>query len=672
MKPNKIQSLSQIALTRLVSQKKGIDYLKNYPMLCTPKLSAMIYENLVQADQRFTSYLPRQTRAHLDRMTFNECENVMRRCRGSINEVKKLRCYDDSTFRMFLIDQDYTLFLDLANRTDDEWKRFFYNVPIDKLEMDQPDEIHRQVKLLVITRIDFAIVTRPELLRVVDNLTLDMILSYKYQIRQMHHWFNYRGRPTPKNLYVRIRAVINQTAENQLASIKAGLNDVTIRHYDQQVSSEQNLLYTEFKSIDCIYEWVKRGGYLEKLPLAFATKIVFFEIIRLGNSSVFKNLPFIKIDQPVYGSYYTSKPQLLNMTTDLCIECLTIEPGLIEFVKHLNQTAAMKDVIMNRYPKGFRYIAKHLLTLEDCRVAIIDNVENFCLIDQQEATIKLVVDRLCDGFELKSTVSYTHVGKYIKNDIDLQWLLAKKCQNPRILEKLILWLDNKVIEYIIFNRSYSDINIAIRPHLAVLATRLNMGTLQTMIVKHPKLIGKAYIPITPAMIKSACRQKIDVFNLIPDTLIRKKIFDMIFEDRELFCYAYTFAHGLYLDRPVSFRECAILFSGAQESHLLSILNILSRANHWLLFQCFYMACYSASTFKLLPCWRQNVALLGDVTEFDVRAMALVLSFDVSSGPKDLEEKIKHTNFFRSQYSNDHTGDGSDEEDSSSSESSIDE
>ena len=81
-----------------------------------------------------------------------------------------------------------------------------------------------------------------------------------------------------------------------MASIKAGLDDMTF-HVSNTV-----LLYDEFKSIDCIYEWVSRGGYLAKLPSAFATKPVLFEIIRLGNTSVFKNLPFIQIEQPIYGT----------------------------------------------------------------------------------------------------------------------------------------------------------------------------------------------------------------------------------------------------------------------------------------------------------------------------------------------------------------------------------
>ena len=234
-------------------------------------------------------------------------------------------------------------------------------------------------------------------------------------------------------------------------------------------------------------------------------------------------------------------------------------------------------------------------------------------------------------------MSYAQFGEYLKNDVDLQWVLAKKCQNAHTFDKLFLWFDNKVIEYII-NCDKVDPT----PHLSKLVDRLNMDMLQSIMVKYPKSIEKAChykIPITLDMAIAACKQK----DFIYDIKTGRKLFKLILKNPVLHCNAHIFLKSSYLDWPVSFRECAIFFCGACETDLLSILEKLRRANHWLLFQCFYMACYSISTYRLLSNWRQNVSMLSDITEFDTRAMALVLSFDNLSGTK------KYNNFFSLDY-----------------------
>ena len=81
---------------------------------------------------------------------------------------------------------------------------------------------------------------------------------------------------------------------------------------------------------------------------------------------------------------------------------------------------------------------------------------------------------------------------------------------------------------------------------------------------------------------------------------------------------------------MNFKKCARLIGSARGDFLLpkiktDILNRLERTNNKMLAWCFRVACFSRYG-QWRPLWRENVAALGEVTEFDTHTMALVLSF----------------------------------------------
>lgn len=86
---------------------------------------------------------------------------------------------------------------------------------------------------------------------------------------------------------------------------------------------------------------------------------------------------------------------------------------------------------------------------------------------------------------------------------------------------------------------------------------------------------------------------------------------------------------------MDFKKCARLIGAARDDQLPKVkVNILDRLNSWKMLQwCFRAACFSGLG-QPRSRWRENVAALGQVKEFDVQTMTLVLSFlDPNETPK---------------------------------------
>lgn len=84
---------------------------------------------------------------------------------------------------------------------------------------------------------------------------------------------------------------------------------------------------------------------------------------------------------------------------------------------------------------------------------------------------------------------------------------------------------------------------------------------------------------------------------------------------------------------MSFKKCAILLDSASDNNALVLLlrELGDCEKHWLLYFCFYIACYrqtERNIFKhtIKPNWRTNVAVLGEMVDFNVETVLAVLSF----------------------------------------------
>lgn len=617
-----IPSLAHIALKRLVSQKSSRDYLKSVRGLITPQLRASIYTNLLQIDKKFRLFMPREAIFEQEPMTYNDYQIVLTQF-DEANQFKKLKCYD-KIFRIKLIEKDYTAFATFENKTLEEWTTFFNRLPsITDLVKETPKT--KLVKQLVNQQPSMAVQIRPDLLELVDNVTVQLCIDLSK---------NERSFVPTKDLYEKIRTAVNETAESQLASIVAGLNNKTIK----QPKSYYIDLYDPFKSKECIYEWVRRGEYFSALPPEFETKEVLFEILRLGNTEVFRWLPA------------TSK---LHKTPALCMECLDICPGLIYCIDSCEQTPEMRDLILSKSMEWFPKIAPHLQTAEVCWSAVRNDFSHFISVPPKMVTpdmTKYVIDQLCSmETPFQGRYFYEVLGQCIEKSLDLQWHLIKTNKFAHVINSIIVWLDGSVIDYIVDNYS---IEAVIQPSFRSIVKHVKLDKIHALVLKHPQLIEQCYynnIPVseemcvralescgretfkyclkTPKVIKTACLHNYDIMEGASRD-DREKIIDMLFECPDLFPFACKYVEYLiFPKRPLSFRNCAIIFTGAIPDMIPNILDRLQRFGFWLLYKCFKMACYSPHQPSIRKNWRQNVEALGEVSEFNVETMALILSFD---------------------------------------------
>ena len=84
---------------------------------------------------------------------------------------------------------------------------------------------------------------------------------------------------------------------------------------------------------------------------------------------------------------------------------------------------------------------------------------------------------------------------------------------------------------------------------------------------------------------------------------------------------------------MSFKQCAILLDSASDNNELErLLRYLEDCDkHWFVYLCFYIACYRQTERNIYkhtirPNWRTNVAILGEMVDFNAETMLVVLSF----------------------------------------------
>lgn len=95
---------------------------------------------------------------------------------------------------------------------------------------------------------------------------------------------------------------------------------------------------------------------------------------------------------------------------------------------------------------------------------------------------------------------------------------------------------------------------------------------------------------------------------------------------------------------MSFKQCAILLDSASDNNELErLLRYLEDCEkHWLVYLCFFIACYQKTDcikHTIRPNWRTNVAILGEMVDFNAETVLVVLSFI------EPEEHVKITHFW---------------------------
>ena len=590
------ESLAQQALKRLIDNNTGRNCLKSLPTLITPKLYGTIYNRLFRITSIFEKYMQKPIFSNLRAVNSKE--------------------------QRALIETNYILFTYLKKKTRKDWLFFFKHVPLTLCANNREEKLEYERRLDYIRQLVnqeplLAIISRPCLLLFVKNPTVEMIVELFS--KTTHHSFQLC-------VYKKIRHVVNQSADSQFKAIISGLHNKTI------VPPRPNIgcLFEQLKSKECIYEWVRRGEFLEKLPTEFlCDDQVLLEVLRLGNTEVFKKWEGDKTE-----AWY--------------LKCLGIAPHLIRFIEHDNQTPAMRDLVLSQSMDFFPDIAQKLQTEQSCRAAIEHNFAFLCHVDEKtlsSETVKNIIDRACST-EIDDKNFYSKLGKIVSGLPDIQWYLVEKA-NDNILCETIKWLDDSIIEYIAqHNYSWKTLEKC----FDTIAQKLSRDKLEALILRYPRLVrfcevykipvseqlsvevlrdnvnNYRYCKKTPKILEIACQQKYDIKNNMSSNKEKQYTCAMFFSCPELFPYIGQYYHMLISSEiPLDFKKCAIIFLNVDESKVYAILCKLFCSGFRLLYECFSIACGNLPS-KFSANWKQNVKALGEIEVFDTVAALLLLSF----------------------------------------------
>ena len=342
---------------------------------------------------------------------------------------------------------------------------------------------------------------------------------------------------------------------------------------------------------------------LSSLPGEFSCDEVLLEVIRCGNTSVFR--------------YWKNSEK----TETWYLKCLQVNPRLISYIDACDQTPTICDFVLSKSLDLFPSISQNFQTEQNCWAALEHNIAFILNIKSCTlAMVKYVLDKICDdtaATEMKDSFFQGLVDK-IKDAKDLQWYAinrAIECKNAhvvfQIVSKAINWLDFEIIEHVLENCSANTICKC----FTAFTSRLPVNKLQSLVLQFPNLISKCRVckvPVneemsiralqedldnyqdcikTPKIVEFACQRKYNI-TYVKTNREQNLIRDMFFTCPELFQYAGLYAakliqKGVTLD----FKKCSIIFSSAPEAELKNIFQLLDRPEYWLLCKCFYIACF---------------------------------------------------------------------------------
>ena len=226
-----------------------------------------------------------------------------------------------------------------------------------------------------------------------------------------------------EKLFLEMRAIVNVSAESQLEAIAADL--------------KRRELYDPLKSTECIYAWVAQKYYLSSLPYEFETEEVLFKIVELGNVAVFKNLRENDKYDPEHRLY---------KSPELCMAILKMRPDLIRYIE--NQTSEMRDYVLNRSIKYFKFLNEDLKEENHCWAALLHNVDMFTHVPNILITTKMI-KYVIDEFDKYSKNEHSFTEKLIwflkTSPVLLRYMIKK---NPQFIIYVNWKLDDDMLEYI--------------------------------------------------------------------------------------------------------------------------------------------------------------------------------------------------------------------------------
>lgn len=652
-------SLAKMSIKRLVNCNHGRNYLKSLPTLMTPGLVDDVYNSLIKIDSKFCGYLPHD--ANIDKNNNYLPSNkdyscIFKQFGNDYKKIKNLKCCD-ANMRKSLIETHYMSFVDMENKTDDEWRLFFQRIPLTNDNInDQSIQNWHLFKQLVNQHPFVAFKSNSALFSLIDNISIEMCIAYIKEYRYMR---------IPPERYEKMRKVINESAENQLAAINGGFYNGMI-----QIQYQYRDLYDPFKSRECIYAWVKHGHLLHELPHEFYCVQVILEVLRLGNTDVFQ--------------FQVSK----QADECLLLECLAIDPSVISYIDADKITPAIRDYIQNNVSvEFFRFIPKRLHTQPMCRKAIEYSLDYLCQIDDEMCTpelIKFVLDNQQpstyplpndeneydddDNVDVEKDfyTKLVHVIEHqpnAKDMVELKWCTANKIietENIKLFFYAIDMLENSMLENIL-NKKMDDYyfltHVLIYPCVTRRLHKFRGSDIFLTLVSHcPKLIVHCknfvnvteemscdflqhdfhlfrYCLMTPKILEIICERDPDseffsyLWNVSKSTL--SQILSQFIKSPSLWKYAWGFIPHFIKSGEINFHVCSTILANVESFIQVDIvLQKLENANYWLLYKCFDLACYTKRDNKkyLLSNWRQNVIKLGSEEEFNTTTICLILSF----------------------------------------------
>jgi hypothetical protein len=413
----------------------------------------------------------------------------------------------------------------LEQRTDKEWATFFKNLPA----YHTIDANSRQlIGQLVNERVSFAlqaVCTRPinkfsaieTVLNCTEPLTIQNFAEYCKLAKK-------NDLTVSLDVYERIRATVNATAESQLEAIQSELCDYSIPleshvvHRIKQKYGDDIKFYDPFKSEQCIYAWVRKRHLLFHLPPPFDTERVLLEVIKLGNKGVFKFWPHA-------------------CSHEFYMTVLEINPELIKEIK--NQAPEMRDYVLAKNMDLFYALNDNLKTVKICWNALnhnsnllshvpadilTDEMVKFALdkyhVDGWSATTRRIVNTC---IEKSSTVLWHMIKtrpKYIFNIDDCQCTndMLDYVSNHYSYEIQRFWFSTMIASKT-FIRTDDDLSALVKrcPQLiqeCFCYSKRHLTITEEMSVaamSHNPKDYFCYCAITPKIIKMACDASIDVF-----------------------------------------------------------------------------------------------------------------------------------------------------------------
>lgn len=409
----------------------------------------------------------------------------------------------------------------LKGLTEEEWSAYFRGLSVVKLGLKggKIDPHVRQsingkplVAIPIIFRASLLSRHYTQLFTLIDYVSVPIcaeVVKAMSCCKKMH---------IPQAVEAKIRQTVNASAESQLEAIQYPLLEE---------------FFGDLQSLECIYEWVKQGKYMDSLPKRFATPEVVVELVRLGNAKVFR--------------------WFRNKTLELCMAVLKIDHTCIKWIGGDLQTKEMSDYVLSRSVDNYAYLANHLKTIDNSWKALNHNLEMFSLIPDNSTSrgmVKYVIQNFNSSINKYLEKKLIHEGNYVGDlslsrklgrclvaNADLAWYVIEK--NPELIAELSLhlWMpfDALMLEHICKHCSQRVIQACYPNMLDSPTFRENIPTLimrdphsisffagEIKITEEMSVCAMEAAPkqlfrhctLTPKVLKMACEADMDLFDSI--------------------------------------------------------------------------------------------------------------------------------------------------------------